>query len=273
MLKGIDVSSNNSFINWDRVKASGIEFAIIRIGYGNNTASQHDKRAIRNMDECTRLQIPFGCYIYSYALTEEEVIKEAEHMAAMIKNHKPQLGLYFDMEDADGYKKKHGINVYSSKEKLTRFCLLWMEEMRKRGYDNVGVYANYDYFTNVINYDELANAGKIWLAHWSGKSPYKPCYMWQYSSKGKVDGIGGNVDMNYLYDDMYKEDKDEYYPIYCGTLPLAAAMSSLGINNSFKNRAKIAVRNGIVGKESDYRGTYAQNIEMYNRLKRGILKK
>ena len=68
MLKGIDVSSCNGFINWELVKASGIDFAIIRIGYGNNTSAQHDKRAIRNMDECTRLGIPCGCYIYSYAL-------------------------------------------------------------------------------------------------------------------------------------------------------------------------------------------------------------
>ena len=273
MLKGIDVSSCNGFINWELVKASGIDFAIIRIGYGNNTSAQHDKRAIRNMDECTRLGIPFGCYIYSYALNEANVISEVEHMLEMIKRYKPTLGLYFDMEDADGYKKKHDMNPYTHKDTLNHFCELWLSEMKKRGRNDAGIYANYDYFTNVINYDELSRLGKIWLAHWSGNSPYKPCYMWQYSSKGKVDGISGRVDMNYLYDEDIKPSTDKYYPAYVGSLPLAAAMASLGINSSFSNRAKIAVANGIVTNEKDYKGTLEQNITMFKLLKSGSLKK
>lgn len=273
MLKGIDVSSCNGFINWNRVKASGIDFAIIRIGYGNNTSAQHDKRAIRNMDECTRLGIPFGCYIYSYALNEANVISEVEHMLEMIKRYNPTLGLYFDMEDADGYKKNHDMNPYTHKDTLNHFCELWLSEMKKRGRSDVGIYANYDYFTNVINYDELSRQGKIWLAHWSGESPYKPCYMWQYSSKGKVDGISGNVDMNYLYDEDIKPSAEEYYPAYSGSLPLAGAMASLGIDSSFNHRAKIAVANSIVANEKDYRGTLEQNLTMFKLLKSGILKK
>lgn len=273
MLKGIDVSSCNGFINWDRVKASGIDFAIIRIGFGNNTSAQHDKRAIRNMDECTRLGIPFGCYIYSYALNEANVISEVEHMLEMIKRYNPTLGLYFDMEDADGYKKKHDMNPYTHKDTLNHFCELWLSEMKKRGRSDAGIYANYDYFTNVINYDELSGQGKIWLAHWSGQSPYKPCYMWQYSSKGKVDGISGNVDMNYLYDEDIKPSAGEYYPAYNGSLPLAGAMASLGIDSSFGHRAKIAVANSIVANEKDYRGTLQQNLTMFKLLKSGTLKK
>ena len=273
MLKGIDVSSCNGFINWDLVKASGIDFAIIRIGYGNNTSAQHDKRAIRNMDECTRLGIPFGCYIYSYALNEANVISEVEHMLEMIKRYKPTLGLYLDMEDADGYKKKHDMNPYTHKDTLNHFCELWLSEMKKRGRNDAGIYANYDYFKNVLNYDELSRLGKIWLAHWSGNSPYKPCYIWQYSSKGKVDGISGRVDMNYLYDEDIKPNNDNYYPAYVGSLPLAAAMASLGINSSFSNRAKIAVANGIVADEKDYKGTLEQNITMFKLLKSGSLKK
>lgn len=273
MLKGIDVSASNGFINWELVKNSGIDFAIIRIGYGDNISSQHDKRAIRNMDECTRLGIPFGCYIYSYALNKANVISEVEHMLEMIKGYNPTLGLYFDMEDADGYKKKHDMNPYTHKDTLNHFCELWLSEMKKRGHNDAGIYANYDYFKNVLNYGELSMLGKIWLAHWSGNSPYKPCYMWQYTSSGKVPGINGRVDMNYLYDDNVKPNHTECYPAYIGSLPLASAMKSLGIDSSFSHRAKIAVANGIVTNEKDYKGTIEQNIAMFNLLKSGKLKK
>ena len=70
--------------------------------------------------------------------------------------------------------------------------------MKANGYNNVGVYANPDYFRNVLDYNEIQRNGLVWLAHWGVSAPAYDCNVWQYSSSGSVSGITGNVDMNYL---------------------------------------------------------------------------
>ena len=98
----IDVSSYNGFIQWDNMK-NYIEGTIIRIGYGNDIQSQDDAAAIRNMDECERLGIPYGVYLYSYALDYYDAASETAHALRLLKGRSPELGVWFDMEDADGY--------------------------------------------------------------------------------------------------------------------------------------------------------------------------
>ena len=96
----IDVSSYNGFIQWDNMK-NYIEGTIIRIGYGNDIQSQDDAAAIRNMDECERLGIPYGVYLYSYALDYYDAASETAHALRLLKGRSPELGVWFDMEDAD----------------------------------------------------------------------------------------------------------------------------------------------------------------------------
>ena len=273
MLKGIDVAHHQGNINWDKVKSDGIQFAVLRMGIGSDIPSQTDKKVLRNAKECERVGIPYGLYIYSYALNESDAHSEASHMLRIAGQCNPTMGLWYDMEDADSYKAKHGFNPRSHKEELTDFCLIFMEDVKQAGYDNVGVYASYDYFKNILDLSELRKAGKIWLAHWGISKPSIKCNLWQYSSNGTVKGITGMVDMDYIYDDNIKPNHTEYYPAYIGSLPLAGAMASLGINSTFSNRAKIAVANGIVAYEKDYKGTLEQNIAMFKLLKNGSLKK
>jgi len=178
----IDVSSYNGFIQWDNMK-NYIEGTIIRIGYGNDIQSQDDAAAIRNMDECERLGIPYGVYLYSYALDHYDAASETAHALRLLKGRSPELGVWFDMEDADGYKARNGLDVYSEGELLSDFCEMFVNAMRVSGY-KTGVYANYNYFTNVLDLDRLKSIPEmnIWLAHWGIDSPSLDCTMWQFGA-------------------------------------------------------------------------------------------
>ena len=97
--KGIDVSSWQGTIDWQKVKSDGIEFAIIRCGYGQNIISQDDNTFKKNADECTRLGIPFGVYLYSYATSVDKAKSEAEHVLRLIKDYNLDYGIWYDLED------------------------------------------------------------------------------------------------------------------------------------------------------------------------------
>ena len=189
---GIDVSKFNGDINWQQVKDDGIEFAIIRIGYGSDYVSQDDEKAIYNMEQCEALGIPYGVYLYSYALTEANVDSEVAHTLRMISGRNPSLGVFFDMEDADGYKANHGM---PSKDMLNNFCIRYMRGISNAGY-KAGVYASKYWFTNTLTSSTLDEYIK-WVAQWATTNTYNGKYtMWQYTSSGSVNGITGRVDMN-----------------------------------------------------------------------------
>lgn len=198
--KGIDVSNSNGKIDWDKVKNSGIEAAIIRVGWGSDDKRQDDPLAERNMNECERLGIPYGVYLYSYALNAAGGNSEATHAIRVIGRHKPVLGVYIDMEDADHYKKKKGIDVYKERRMITDICKNFCEAVKKAGF-KPGVYASRDYWKNVLYESELRQY-LVWLAHWGISKPSMECDIWQYASNGKVDGNGiANMDMDIVYMD------------------------------------------------------------------------
>ncbi len=204
MKKGIDVSVHNGKLDWNKLKAQGVEFAIIRIGYGSDSKSQDDSRAEYNMTECERLNIPYGVYLYSYALNINQVESEVDHTLRMIKGRKVELGVFYDMEDADGYKAKNGINVYKDRALLTNLCIKYCESIERAGY-KTGVYANYDYFKNVLYIDQLRK-WSVWLAQWSVSKPAIECDLWQYTSDETFNGVSGRFDANYLYDVVVKSE-------------------------------------------------------------------
>lgn len=205
----IDVSGHDGLIDWDSAKEH-IEGVIIRIGYGNDYAYQDDKQAIQNMDECERLGIPYGVYIYSYAMTMQETESEISHTLRMLKGRNPVRGVWFDMEDADEYKKNHGMDVYSEEDRtlLTDFCIRFIEEMHSRGYVT-GVYANYDYYKNVLDTNRLSmtEGFNMWLAHWGVEEPDMDCMMWQFGAYRIGDH---EFDGNIYYADYLSPYKDAY---------------------------------------------------------------
>lgn len=205
----IDVSGHDGLIDWDSAKEH-IEGVIIRIGYGNDYAYQDDKQAVQNMDECERLGIPYGVYIYSYAMTMQETESEISHTLRMLKGRNPVRGVWFDMEDADEYKKNHGMDVYSEEDRtlLTDICIRFIEEMHSRGYIT-GVYANYDYYKNVLDTNRLymTEGFNMWLAHWGVEEPDMDCMMWQFGAYRIGDH---EFDGNIYYADYSSPYKDAY---------------------------------------------------------------
>lgn len=193
-LKGIDVSKHQGDINWDKVKPQ-IDFAIIRCGYGSDMASQDDIKFKANIDACHRLGIPYGIYLYSYADTEAKLASEIKHTLRLIKDTTP-FCVYFDMEDASTTKL--------GKAKLTQFGLTFCKAMVDAGY-KAGIYANQYWFRTYLDPKAFASAGySVWCAKYATSEPdISAAYdIWQYSSSGRVDGISGNVDMNYMYKDI-----------------------------------------------------------------------
>ena len=205
----IDVSGHDDLIDWDSAKEH-IEGVIIRIGYGNDYAYQDDKQAVQNMDECERLGIPYGVYIYSYAMTMQETESEISHTLRMLKGRNPVRGVWFDMEDADEYKKNHGMDVYSEEDRtlLTDICIRFIDEMHSRGYIT-GVYANYDYYKNVLDTNRLSmtEGFNMWLAHWDVEEPDMDCMMWQFGAYRIGDH---EFDGNIYYADYSSPYKDAY---------------------------------------------------------------
>ena len=194
-IAGIDVSAHNAKIDWEKVKNAGVDFAILRCGIGQNYKSQDDKYFERNVSECERLEIPYGIYIYSYALNTKNASSEADHALRLLKGHNPQYGVWFDMEDADGYKKKHGM---PSNKELVNICITFCDKMIKNGY-RTGIYASLSWFKNQLK-DSKLDKYERWVAQWNDHCSYTKDYvMWQYTSSGMVDGISGRVDMNIMY--------------------------------------------------------------------------
>lgn len=195
-LKGIDVSVHQGNINWDKV-APNIDFAIIRCGYGNDVVSQDDKQFVNNVKACKRLGIPYGVYLYSYANANEKLHSEIEHTLRLLKKADCiPFCVYFDMEDNSTAKL--------GKAKLTEYALTFCKAMTDAGF-KAGVYANQHWFQTYLDVAAIYKAGySIWCAKYSTSKPSiaAPYDIWQFTSKERIDGITGNVDMNYMYKDI-----------------------------------------------------------------------
>ena len=199
MLKGCDVSSHNGEINWGKVK-SQIDFAIIRLGYGDNVERQDDKYFIKNVNGCINNNIPFGVYIYSYATNlggSASIQSEVDHTKKMLsKISKKPFCVYIDMEDASTEKL--------GKTMLTNFALEFCKQITQAGY-KAGVYANQNWFQNYLQCSTIASYGySIWCAKYSSNKPVISSNydIWQYTSEGRLNGINTVVDMNNMYNNI-----------------------------------------------------------------------
>ena len=132
--KGIDVGRWNGSVDWNKAKASGVDYAIIQCGYGQDDVSQDDPMWKRNADACTKEEIPFGVYIYSYATNTDRARSEAKHVLRLIKGYKLSYPVYYDLEEESVGKKL-------SKAEIANVAQAFCEELEKEGYQ-VGIYAN-----------------------------------------------------------------------------------------------------------------------------------
>lgn len=227
---GIDVSYHQGVIDWKQVKQAGVEYAIIRAGYGKNTV---DKKFIENIVGANTSGLKIGVYWFLYALNESDAVENAKRCIDTIALYKDVITLkvWCDYEyDSDNYSIKN--DVVQTKESRTRIVKAFLHTLEEYGYD-VGVYANPDYLkTKFLDLSEYP----LWLARYSSeKGNYEP-FMWQYSSKGSVPGIKGNVDMNYLYA-VDEEKPIEPEPISDKIVVYAYSKSKEGqtkLSNNFK---------------------------------------
>ena len=196
-VQGIDVSKYQGDINFTKVKASGIKFVIIRAGWGKNNI---DGKFKRNADECTRLGIPFGVYWFSYALNPNDAKQEANACLSLIKGYKLQYPVCFDYEyDSVSYSVKKGVNV--TKESASAIAKAFLSTVEAAGYWATN-YTNLDFSKRYFD-DYIMKKYDIWAARYtsSAKDIAVGAGLWQYSSTGKVNGIVGNVDMDYAQKD------------------------------------------------------------------------
>ena len=191
-MRGIDISKHNGAVNWAQVKADGVQFAILRAGYGKE-ASQKDTQLEANYAGCKSNGVPVGVYWYSYATTPDEARKEAAVCLGVIKGKTFEYPIYFDIEEPSVLAK--------GKAACTAIAKAFLEAVEQAGYF-VGIYSSKVHLENCIT-EELRARYAVWVAHYGvDKTTYHGQYgIWQKSSTGKVSGIRGNVDMNECYTD------------------------------------------------------------------------
>lgn len=191
-MNGIDVSVHNGDIDWGKVKADGIGFAILRAGYGR-LASQKDEKFEQNYAGAKAAGIPAGAYWYSYAMTPEEAELEADVFLSVIKGKQFEMPVYFDLEE----KKQFDLG----KEQVSAIMRAFLKKVEGAGYF-VGLYGSASSLTTHTT-DDIKSWYTIWLAHWVDQTNYSGAYgIWQHSEKGKVAGINGNVDLDICYKDF-----------------------------------------------------------------------
>lgn len=193
---GIDVSKWNQEINWAAVKEEGVEFAIIRCGYrgASSGALVIDPRYEENIQGAIDAGIPVGVYFFTQALDEVEAVEEASMVIRLIEAYDVDYPVFLDSESAGGSGRADGL---TAKER-TAAHKAFLETISAAGYET-GVYASRNWLYDRINMTDLSEY-KTWLAEYAEVPAYEGYYdMWQYTSKGTVNGISTNVDLNLCY--------------------------------------------------------------------------
>lgn len=235
---GIDVSDNQGVISWPKVAEAGVDFAILRSVRGSGEV---DKQFYNNLSGCRTNRIPFDVYKYSYANTIEKAAAEAKAVIKLLQENDIHCTVWWDMED----KSLRGLG----KSMLTKLIRAAKDVIESAGY-HFGIYCNVDWYKNVL--DAKAFECPFWVARYPSDNrmelsaepseKYKPVvtqelFGWQYSSKGRVDGINGNVDLDMIYADIDEdagkapetagEGKNPYpkptYTLYRGRLKMSQA--------------------------------------------------
>lgn len=196
---GIDVSSHNGEINWSDVRKDGVSFAIIRCGgraYGRTARIYEDTEFRRNLRHAHRNGMRVGIYFYSQATSEDEARAEAQFCIDSLKGADLELPIFLDLEDTNSGGRGRADNL----DRMQRDNIInaFSKVVRSKGYQ-AGIYANRWFLTHKLSVDKLDRGTAVWLAEYNNRRT--PIYdgkwaVWQYTEKGKVNGIEGTVDLN-----------------------------------------------------------------------------
>ena len=193
---GIDVSKWQGEIDWDKVKNDGIEFVIIRCGYRGSVTGTlvEDPYFEQNIRGATAAGLQVGVYFFTQAVNEVEAVEEASMVVSLIRDYELTYPVFIDTEGAGGNGRADSLSV----ERRTAVCEAFCTTVENAGFE-AGVYASRNWYNKNLETAFLENF-VIWLAEYRSVPIYQGYYqMWQYTSKGSVNGISGNVDMNISY--------------------------------------------------------------------------
>lgn len=192
---GVDVSSWQGKVDWQKVKSDGKSFVILRIGTGKGKDTYFEE----NYKNAKSAGLNVGCYFYTYATTVSEAEKDAETVLSWLDGKQLEYPVYYDMENSA--QLGSGITT----EMRTKMCLAFLDKMWEKGWF-AGTYANGNWFSNYLNKAELGKKYELWLASWMNSGlpsrDYSGEYgLWQYTDSGKVNGISTAVDLDVAYKD------------------------------------------------------------------------
>lgn len=261
-VNAIDVSQYQKNIDWEKVKADGIDMAIIRVGgrgYGGTGRLYFDDDFQRNIAEAKEAGLLVGIYYFSQAITEEEAVEEVDHAIKLMGNFKPDLPVFMDYERAGGSGGRLNNAIDSgalTKEKATKVVETFCGALEAKGY-KAGFYSNLLFLENTIDGAALGEKFFPWVAQYNTACDYEPKYnIWQYSSDGAVSGISNRSDMNFWYIDRKPAASDEKSIVNC-----KVEVAHCGYNPGTNHQPPIKVTyNGAVLQEGvDYRAGYIDN--------------
>lgn len=192
MYKGIDVSQWQGAIDWKKVAAAGIEFAIIRCVKGNLSIDPYFEA---NYEGARTNGIKVGAYKYSYATTVEDAEAEAWAVVKALRGKQFEAKVWLDLED--------NCQKDLDKELLYQIAQTFLEIVSAAGFE-VGIYCNQYWYNSILTSKIKKLTENFWIAKWSSVKPELGELAWQYSSSGSVSGIKGRVDMNYYYGEFDK---------------------------------------------------------------------
>lgn len=185
-MRGVDISENNGSVNFEALANEGVKFVIIRLGYGRGHL---DSEFYNNVQGARDAGLKIGVYYYDYAVDVETAKEEAHFMLETLEDCglSPEdlpMGVWYDMEDADGWKDRHGM---PNRLTITAMCSAFIVECNKAGY-NCGIYASLDWLENKIATDLLADYVPYWVAQWSDSCDFPRATLWQYTNEEEIDG-------------------------------------------------------------------------------------
>ncbi len=186
----IDVSTWQGNIDFNKVKLSGIDYVILRAGYGREL-DQIDNRFVENYEKAKAAGLKVGAYWFSYSESVDEAFKEAEACLYCLGGRKLDMPLYYDLE-IDSVMER------MTKSEYTQMALNFCSVIESAGY-RPGIYSSVSVYQTKLDHSRFLRDGiSVWNAHWSSKCTIE-CDVWQYSENGSVSGIYGDVDMNLIY--------------------------------------------------------------------------
>ena len=261
--KGIDVSKWNGTIDWKKVKADGIDYVIIRGGFGNATVDPQFESYIQGASDAG---LKIGVYWFSYATSVTKAKEEAAKCLETIAPYRDKITypVFYDFEyDSVDYAKKLGITI--TKDLSSKMADEFLTAIKNAGYIT-GIYTNKD-FGDKYFYEDMLFANNLWIAQYSSACTYnRPYMMWQYTDKGTINGIGTSsepayFDMNYTYlkptNNQASSNK-----IYLSSSSVSEISSKTYTGSAIEPSFTVTLNNKILKENEDYTVTYSNNISI-----------